>query len=118
MIRNRKFKTYLQFLALAMTLSLGSLGSLGPPLLTATTRNSYSSFSVKFGTVALSCEPGTSIPVSNGSEGPSELTALTRNLYSGLSIVKLAVLVNGLPSNSHWMSGGGSPVMLTLNLIG
>lgn len=44
---------YLRNLGLAMTDFDGSLGSPGPPLFTAITRNSYSSPSTRFGTVPL-----------------------------------------------------------------
>lgn len=52
-------RKFVQFLGFAITAWLGSLGSDGPPLLTAITRNSYSSPSVRFGTVAVVASPGT-----------------------------------------------------------
>lgn len=57
---------YLRNLGLAMTDFDGSLGSPGPPLFTAITRNSYSSPSVRFGTVPLVWFPGTSAAFSHG----------------------------------------------------
>ena len=50
---------HLQFLGLAITGTLGSDGSEGPPLLTATIRNSYSSLGVRSGTVAEVLPAGT-----------------------------------------------------------
>jgi len=44
----------------------GSLGSPGPPLFTAITRNSYSSPSTRFGAVPLVLLPGTSAAFSHG----------------------------------------------------
>lgn len=52
-------------LGLAITGTEASLGSLCPPLFTATTLNSYSSPSVRFGTVALVLFPGTSAALSH-----------------------------------------------------
>jgi hypothetical protein len=44
----------------------GSLGSPGPPLFTAITRNSYSSPSMRFGAVPLVLLPATSAAFSHG----------------------------------------------------
>jgi len=61
-----RLQTNLRNFGLQVITSDGSLGSPGPPLLTATTRNSYSWPSVKFGTEALVLFPFTVAAFSQG----------------------------------------------------